>query len=153
MSLRSLSLLIYFFFIASCNDHLKIEANELPQGYADSQVVGSWKITAFTADKPYDWNRDGISETNIYNIWSACQQDNLYSFSPDKTGLFKTNCTTTIPGTWSIVDTKYLVYILTGIGIESEKLISMTVNQFKTTIDLTDNTGQDISLTKTWVRQ
>ena len=153
MSLRSLNLLICIFLIVSCNEHLKIEANELPQGYADSQVVGNWKITAFTADKPYDWNSDGIPETNIYNIWSVCQKDNLYSFSADKTGIFKTDCNATNPGTWTIIDTKYLVYILTGITTESEKLISMTNTQFKSTIDITDNNGQNIVLTKTWVRQ
>lgn len=153
MSLRLVSLFIYVFLFASCRDHLKIEANDLPQGYADSQVVGSWKVTAFTADKPYDWNRDGIPETNIYNTWSACQKDNLYSFSPDKTGTFKTDCSTTSAGTWTIIDTKYLEYIIAGLGLESEKFISMTVNQFKTTIDITDANGQNIVLTKTWARQ
>ena len=150
---RTLSLLVCVFFIASCRDHLKIEANNLPQGYADSQVVGNWKVTAFTADKPYDWNGDGIPETNIYNIWTACQKDNLYSFSADKTATFKTDCATTNTGSWTIVDTKYLEYIAVGFPLESEKMISMTVNQFKTTIDITDSNGQDITLTKTWMRQ
>ena len=150
---RTLNLLICIFFITSCRDHLKIEANDLPQGYADSQVVGNWKITAFTSDKPYDWNGDGTPEINIYNIWTACQKDNLYSFSADKTATFKTNCSTTHTGTWTIVDTKYLEYIAVGYPLESEKFISMTVNQFKTTIDITDSNGQDIVLTKTWTRQ
>ena len=150
---RTLSLFICIFFINSCRDHLKIEANDLPQGYADSQVVGNWKVTAFTADKPYDWDRNGTLETNIYNIWTACQKDNLYSFSADKTATFKTDCATTNTGTWTIVDTKYLEYIAVGYPLESEKFISMTVNQFKTTIDITDANGQDIVLTKTWIRQ
>jgi len=150
---RIVNLFACILFISSCNDHLKIEANQLPQGYADSQVLGNWKITAFTADKPFDWNGDGITETNIYNTWSVCQKDNLYSFSADKTGVFKTDCNTSNPGTWTIVDTKYLEYIAVGFSLESEKLISMTNTQFKTTIDITDSNGQDIVLTKTWVRQ
>jgi hypothetical protein len=150
---RTLSLFICIFFITSCRDHLKIEANDLPQGYADSQVIGNWKITGFTADKPYDWNRDGITETNIYNTWSECEKDNLYSFSPDKTGSFKIHCTANYTGIWSIVDTKYLEYYLNPSALESEKLISMTAVEFKTTIAITDANGQNIELTRTWVRQ
>ena len=146
------------FFLTSCNDHLKIEKNDDPQGYADSQFVGSWKITALSCDVAYDWNNDGTTERDIYSIWTACERDNLFTFTGDtvmagyKKGTFKINCSVTKTGEWQIVNTKSLVYIPLGLGPESERIIDMTSVQFKSILLLTLN-GQAATITKTWTRQ
>ena len=152
------------FFITSCNDHLKIEKNNDPQGYADSQFVGSWKITALSCDVSYDWNNDGTTERDIYSTWSPCERDNLYTFTADtamdayKKGTFKINCSVTKPGEWQIiVDTippksHNLVYSLSGLGPESEIVINMTSVQFQSVLLLTLN-GLPATITKTWTRQ
>ena len=146
------------FFITSCNDHLKIEKNNDPQGYADSQFVGSWKITALSCDVSYDWNNDGIPERDIYGTWLPCERDNLYTFTGDtaaagyKKGTFKINCSVTKTGEWQIVNTKDLVYVPVGLGPESEKIIEMTSVQFRSILLLTLN-GQPATITKTWTRQ
>ncbi len=149
--------LIYIIFcclcLFACRDHLKIEKNNDPQGYADSQVVGVWKITAFSSNAPYDWNGDGSVETNIFNNWTSCEKDNLYQFVGDKTGTFKFNCSINGAGEWTIVNTLFLVYFLTGQIPDAEQFISMTTNEFKTTRDITVSTGQNFTLTKTWTRQ
>ena len=149
-------ILAYFMFMAfvlsACRAHLRIEANDDPQGYADSQVVGNWKITAVSSDVPNDWNGDGIQETNIYDTWSACQKDNLYTFIGDFTGTFKLNCTTTETGSWEIINTRYLQYT-SAANLESERFISMTSVQFKTTKDFTLSNGRPATVTKTWTRQ
>jgi hypothetical protein len=132
---------------------LKVEANNDPQGYADSQVVGVWKITAVTSDVPHDWNSDGLMETDIYSTWSACQKDNLFTFISDKTGTFKLNCSGTYTGTWTIVNTQYLEYTPVTLNIESEKMVAMTNVQFKTERAVTLPSGQPATITKTWVRQ
>jgi len=154
--IQMLQRISYFVFISilffSCNKHLKTEANNDPQGYADSQVVGAWRITAFSSDAPYDWDGNGSVETDIYNTWTACEKDNLYTFVGDKTGTFKINCSVTNPGSWEIIATKQLNYYVTGIGAQSERIISMTNNIFKTTIAVTVITGQNFTLTKTWSR-
>jgi hypothetical protein len=149
---RLIAILICIKLVA-CNGHLEIEKNDLPQGYADSQVAGIWKITAFTSDFPIDWNGDGSTETNLYNVWTPCQKDNLYQFSGDKTGLFKLNCNSSVPGNWQIINTLHLVYTPSGQVPESEKIISMTSVVFKTTQSITGTTGQNYLLTKTWTRQ
>ena len=153
-----LYLLTSAFFISSCNDHLKIEKNDDPQGYADSQIVGSWKITALSCDVAYDWNNDGTTERDIYSTWTPCQRDNLYTFTADtlsdakKTGTFKLSCSVTKPAEWQIVDTKYLVYTPLGLGPESEQVINMTSVQFQSVLLLTLN-GLPATITKTWTRQ
>ena len=154
-----LYLFVSTFFIPACTDHLKIEKNNDPQGYADSQFVGSWKITAVNSDVAYDWNNDGSTERDIYSTWSLCERDNLFTFTGDtatagyKKGTFKINCSVTKTGEWQIVKTKDLLYIPLGLGPESEKIISMTSVQFKSTLALTLPNGQPATITKTWDRQ
>lgn len=148
-----INILLFGQFLFACKGHLANENDNGSQGYADSQVVGSWKITAYTSDSPYDWNGNGSTETNIFNNWTTCEKNTLYQFNPDKTGVFKINCSVTSPGTWQIVNTLYLLYTLTGQSPDSEKIISMTSVQFKTTKDITVSTGQNFTLTKTWTRQ
>src|SRR4030095_6547843 len=132
-----------FFFMSSCNDHLKIEKNNDPQGYADSQFVCSWKRTAASSDVAYDWNNDGTTERDIYSTWSLCDKDNLYSFTGDtatagyKKGTFKINCSLTKTGVWQIVNNKYLVYTPAGLSPESETVVGMTSIQFQSILLLT----------------
>ncbi len=135
-----------------------IEKNEDPQGYADSQFVGSWKITALLCDVPYDWNNDGFTERNIYSTWSACERDNLYTFTGDTTsasnkrGTFKINCSVSKTGDWQIVNTKSLAFTPLGLDTELEKVIYMNSVQFQSIRLLTLN-GKPATITKTWTRQ
>jgi len=150
-------LILYFFiasfFISSCNDHLKIEQNNDDQGYADSQFVGSWKVTAVTADVPWDYDGNGTTETNIYASWTACARDNLYTFVGDKTGTFKINCSLTKEGSWQVVNAKHLVYTPLNLSPESETVILMTSVQFKSTVAISLPNGQPATITRTWDRQ
>jgi len=147
---------LYFFlacFFYSCKAHFIDPNNNHPQGYADSQIVGSWKITAISSDVLNDWNGDGKAEKDIYATWSTCQKENVYSFAPDKTGSFKLSCSTTEPGSWEIINTQYLNYSSPAMGIESEKMIAMTAIEFKTTKAFTLSNVQPATITKTWTRQ
>lgn len=152
---RRLSLypFLLLFVISACNDHLKIEANNLPQGYADSQLVGSWKITAVVSNTPYDWDGNGTAETDLYSTLTACDKDNLYTFVGNKTGTYKFNCNTTKNGTWQIFNVQQLEYTPEGQNTEVEKIISMTSVQFKTQYDYFIPPAQIFTLTKTWSRQ
>ncbi len=147
-------LILYLFILfTSCNDHLKIERNNDPQGYADSQFVGTWKVTAVTADVAWDYDGNGSTETNIYATWSACKKDNLYTFIGDKTGTYKLDCSNTKIGSWEIIDTKFLNYTPLGGSPESERVIQMTSIQFKSTLAISLPNGQPATITKTWDRQ
>jgi hypothetical protein len=148
-----LYLIASLFLISSCKEHLQIERNNDPQRYADSQFVGAWKIVAISSSIPWDWDNNGTTETNIFATLSPCAQDNLYSFVGDKTGTFKLSCSSTKAGSWQIVNLEHLQYTPAGLSIESEKVISMTSVQFKTTTAITLSNGQNATITKTWARQ
>lgn len=147
-------LILYLFILfTSCNDHLKIERNNDPQGYADSQFVGTWKVTAVAADVAWDYDGNGSTETNIYATWSACKKDNLYTFVGDKTGTYKLDCNNTKIGSWEVISTTYLVYTPLNSSPESERVIQMTSIQFKSTLAISLPNGQPATITKTWDRQ
>ena len=141
------------FLISSCDGHLKIEKNGDPQGFADSQFVGIWKITAISSDVAWDYDGNGTTETNIFATQSACERDNLYTFVGNKTGTFKFNCSLTKDGSWEVVETKYLQYTPLGLSPEQETVISMTSVQFKSTLAISLSNGQPATITKTWTRQ
>lgn len=137
----------------SCAKQSTIDDVNNPQGYADSQIVGTWKVTGYSSSDPYDWNNDGRLESNIYNTWTACAKDNLYKFSSDKTGIIKLDCGTSVQASWNIINFRYLVYIPIGQTPDTEKIISMSSSFFTTSKDVTVSTGQNMTLTKIWTRQ
>ncbi len=145
--------IVFALFLFSCTGSLDVNNNNNPQGYADSQVVGVWKITGYSSSQPYDWDGDGRVESNIYNTWTACEKDNLYQFNADKTGLLKLNCSLTSQATWQIINSVYLYYNPIGQTPNTEKIISMASLSFNSTRDLTVSTGQNITVTKIWTRQ
>lgn len=150
---RSVAATCLIWFCISACDHLGVEANNDPQGYADSQVVGKWKITACTSDIAYDWDGNGVAETDVYNTWTACQKDHLYEFVGNKTGTYRLSCSLTKSGSWEILDTKYLVYTPDGQSGESERIVALTSNEFKTTKFVSVSAGQNIMLSRVWTRQ
>lgn len=139
--------------LTSCSKQAADNPTNEIQGYADSQLVGTWRITAYTSDLPYDWDGNGSTETNIYALWSACQKDNLFRLESNKTGNFRISCSMSADGNWQIVNSRHFYYAITGFLPDSEKIISMTSVQFKTTQDITTTSGLNLTLTKTWSRQ
>ena len=151
-----LRLILYSLFIGnlafSCNK-IDTDSNGDPQGYADSQVVGTWKITGLNANAPYDWDGNGVPETNLFPALSACDKDNLYVFDQDKTGNFKKNCNINQDGTWEIYQTKYLIITPASAPAEMERMTSMTSMQFVTSRQVVAPSGETFTISKTWSRQ
>lgn len=146
--------LFLLLFIFSCTRKMEDDNNiNDPQGYADSQFIGTWKVTAVESDVAWDFDNNGTSETNIYLTWTACQKDNLYTFAADKTGTFKFDCSNNKIGSWQVVATQYLNYTPAGSTTESEKVVHMTSLQFRSALAITLLNGQPATITKTWNRQ
>ena len=64
-----------------------------------------WKRTALTSTPAYDWNADGVFDTNIMNTMFPCEKDNFETYYLN--GMVETNegaskCTPTDPQTWSV---------------------------------------------------
>jgi hypothetical protein len=136
----------------SCNK-ITVDKNNNPQGYADSQVVGNWKISAINSDREYDWNGDGIAETDIFSTFDECKKDMQYQFFSDKKGIYKLNCNNTRNGTWDILDTQILVWTPEGSFAYYEELDDMTSDSFNTLRKEQIAPGQIFTITTTWVRQ
>ena len=147
-----LQLILLGFIGISCNK-IDVDSNNDPQGYADSQVVGTWKITGVDSDAPHDWDGNGSVETNLFPSLPACEKDNLYTFDPNKTGSFKKDCNTTLAGVWEIYQTKYLILTPTAAPSEMERMVSMTSGEFVTTRQVVVASGQIFTISKTWSRQ
>jgi hypothetical protein len=152
--LNTLSLLLLFGSLStlSCR-RVVVEKDSNPQRYADSQVVGSWTITAVQSDKPYDWDGNGTAETDVYTTWSSCQKDNLYELTGTKTGTYKMSCSSTRNGTWLIEDAQVLVLSPDGATAQEETIISLTANSFRTTSIKEPAPNSRFVLTKLWTRQ
>jgi len=150
LTYRSL-LICTAFVILSCGKNITVDKNDDIQGYSDSQVIGTWKITAVTSDKPYDWDRNGTKETNIFSTYTACEKDNLYQFFPQKTGLFKLNCNAANPGNWQLSTTS-LSFTPDGGFSEMHTITEMTSVFFKSTKRV--QFGAEVFVvTSTWTRQ
>ncbi len=139
------------FVIISCGKNITVDKNDDLQGYADSQVIGTWKITALTSDKPFDWDRNGTKETDIFSTYTACEKDNLYQFFPAKTGNFKLNCNASNPGTWQLYNSS-LNFTPDGGFSELHTITGMSSNSFTSTKRV--QFGAEVFVvTSTWTRQ
>jgi hypothetical protein len=142
--------LIMLLFCLACNK-ITVERNTNPQGYADSQMVGTWKVISLKSDKPFDWDGNGTKETDIYSTLSPCDKDNLYQFGPSKTGVYKLTCSTTKSGTWQLSNT-YFTVSPGDTPTQSHRITSMTSISFES--QQTVQLGIDILIVYTsWSRQ
>ena len=67
-------------------------------------TTGSWKRTALISNPAYDWNANGIFDTDILNIMFPCEKDNTDTYKTN--GIIETNegatkCNPSDPQTWT----------------------------------------------------
>lgn len=132
---------------------VEVDKNNDIQGYADSQIVGTWKIIAISSDKPFDWDGNGSTETDIFSTWTDCNKDNLFFFDGTKTGTYRYSCNLTKNGTWNMLDRFRIILYPDGIIPQEETIKSLTSNQFITASFVSPVTGQTFEVSKTWQRQ
>jgi len=68
-------------------------------------TAGSWKRTALISTPAYDWNANGISDTNVLNIMFPCEKDNFetyYSNGTVVTNEGPSKCYASDPQTWTV---------------------------------------------------
>lgn len=80
-SALSISLLLLF---SSCqkSDVIHDERN----------LDGTWLVTGIRADRAYDFDGDGRTETDIYNSYTSCQQDIVIIFDREGYGRIQQGC-------------------------------------------------------------
>ena len=98
-------------------------------------TTGSWKRTALTSNPAYDWNANGVFETNILNTMMPCEKDNFDTYKTN--GVFETNegatkCDPLDPQTWTVTwifadnETKLIFD-----GTDEYELIELTATTLK----------------------
>src|SRR6266536_4662725 len=63
-----------------------------------------WKRIALISTPAYDWNANGVSDTNVLNIMFPCEKDNFETYNLN--GIVETNegpskCNSSDPKTWT----------------------------------------------------
>lgn len=66
---------------------------------------GSWKRTALVSTPAYDWNVNGVSNTDVLSIMFLCEKDNFETYKTN--GVVETNegatkCNPSDPQTWAV---------------------------------------------------
>jgi len=87
----------------SCDDD---DNDETPKTKTKRELLtaGPWKRSALTSNPAYDWNANGVSDTDVLSIMFACEKDNFDEYKPN--GIFESNegptkCNSTDPQTWT----------------------------------------------------
>lgn len=58
----------------------------------ERSLEGTWHVTGIRADRAYDFDGDGRTETDIYGTYNACQQDIVLVFNQDGYGRMQQGC-------------------------------------------------------------
>src|SRR3569833_3044301 len=132
---------------------IETEANNLPQGFSVSQIIGTWKILGMSSDKAYDWDGNGTAESDIYSTWPDCQKDNLYQLNSNYSGSYKLSCNETKTGAWRLDGTITLVWKASGSAEMYEKIVYLTSDTMKTQISIKQPNGETYIITKLWKLQ
>lgn len=108
------TLLILALLFISCNkspneDPKPDPVPDDPQNLS-TEIIGKWKLSAETSNPAYDWNGDGVAETDVYAVRNSCRNDVGFTFKNDGTGVLKGNCNITEPMRWKIVNNSTELY-------------------------------------------
>jgi hypothetical protein len=111
------------------------QANNPGKTKTELITAGPWKRTALISTPAYDWNANGISDTNVLNIMFPCEKDNFETYYLN--GIVETNegpskCNSLDPQTWAVTwkladnETK-----LVWDGMDEYTLIELTATTLK----------------------
>ena len=78
-------LAILFLFVFSSCSKTDVTASS-------DDLIGTWQVTDIRSDRPYDWDGDGYTETDIFDTYSYCQQDIRLVFENGGYGQSRQGC-------------------------------------------------------------
>ena len=77
-------LILSVFVLSSCSK------NDVTASTDD--IVGTWQVTDIRSDRPFDWDGDGYTETDIFSTYSYCQRDIMLVFENGGYGQSRQGC-------------------------------------------------------------
>src|SRR5678815_4628194 len=97
-----LSLIACATFVISCK---KDKENNATKTKTELITAGTWKRTALISTPAYDWNANGVSDTDVLKIMFPCEKDNFDRYLANgmiETDEGPTKCNPTDPQTWTV---------------------------------------------------
>ena len=105
--LLPLLLFVSAFTLPSCKKETTVSNSD--------QLTGTWAVVGIRSDRPYDWDRDGYTETDIFNTYSFCQRDIILSFTPGGYGEARQGCDAPWENmSWQLTNSRLDIYIPSG---------------------------------------
>lgn len=83
----------------------KKDEKDTPKTKTELITTGTWKMTAYTVNPAIDFDLDGDTETNIFDILDGCVKDDVTTFKTNGTAEGNegaTKCDTADPQTYSL---------------------------------------------------
>ncbi len=125
----------------SCDDD-DDDNDETPKTKRELLTAGPWKRTALTSNPAYDWNANGVSDTDVLSIMFPCEKDNFEEYKAN--GIVETNegptkCNSADPQiwteTWDLIDNE-IFYADYGYKFT---LVEVTETTLKLTVTFEEN--------------
>lgn len=107
-TLYRLTPVLFLSILSSCKEDEDIV---LPKTKTELITAAPWKRTALISMPAYDWNANGVFDTNILNIMFPCEKDNFDTYKSNgiiETDEGPTKCNSmddqTWTATWKFID-------------------------------------------------
>lgn len=126
----------------SCPDNFTGELED-----EENKLVGQWTLTGIIADTEIDLSNDYVDNpsTDIYEQYSECYRDALFSFGSNRVYLYEKGsrtsaCSkTTTSGTWTLFDDQlYLIVSCEQLGYSLTFNEEATEFQYSSTLSIQD---------------
>jgi len=124
----------------SCNDD-----EETPKTKTKTELLtaGPWKRTALISNPAYDWNVNGVSNTDVLRIMFPCERDNFDTYKTNgiiETDEGPTKCNDPDPqtwtATWELIDNESKIIFD---GYDKYTLVELTATTLKLSSTFEEN--------------
>lgn len=85
-------------------------------------LIGNWHLVGQFSDLPFDWNGDGMTETEMYALLDSCDKKYYLKFDNDTRGSLSLNCRSYTPIQWDLENrgNKIKIFPIVGTGREED---------------------------------
>lgn len=140
-----LIILAFVLFLASCQKEYSFESKPT--------IIGTWEYTDRSISPAFDWNADGVKETNIYSAMTTCTKAYSITFKKDLTGNELWDCNSIGKNIKYAFDGEVIKYGTGSLLQLKQTVTSLTKTTMITTQKVWDDLGNVYTITNSYVRK